>query len=148
MKLLRELGKSTYEITNVSTENVSKANELHESFDEKFDDYNIRLVLENTLQDISGEKYLEELNTEFYDDARDVANFSDLQFYKAHLEEHIKLVVSHSVEAAYVIEKVKGIQCDMKDIAIASLYHDTGMNGRYRNENEANRRYSFMMVKV
>ena len=79
---------------------------------------------------------------EFYDEARDIADFSNLKFYKAHLEEHIKLVVSHSIEAAYVIGKIKGIQCDVKDIAIASLYHDTGMNGKYRGENDIERQYS------
>lgn len=122
---------------------LAKIIELYERLDEKFDAYNIKSFYETTLTEVNAKEYLENLNEEFYDEAKDIAQFSDLQFYKAHLEEHIKLVVSHSIETAYVIGKIKGVQCDMKDIAIASLYHDTGMNGHYRDENEAERRYSF-----
>ena len=105
---------------------------------EIFDRLKISGLEDSIIHEISGKRLFSELKSEFYNDAQEVAQYSNLKFYKAHLEEHIKMVVSRSIEATKIISKISGVSCNMKDITIASLYHDTGMNGNYRNS----KRYS------
>ena len=45
------------------------------------------------------------------------------------MEGHIRKVIEKSAEVAEVIETTVGNKCDLKDLATAALYHDTGMDG-------------------
>ena len=139
--LLQELAEDGENVSGglAITENRRKIFEkCLEKLREIFDRLEISALENSVIHEIGGTRLFSELKSEFYDDAQEVAQYSNLKFYKAHLGGHIKMVVSRSIEAAQIISKISGVSCSIKDIAIASLYHDTGMNGNYRNS----KRYS------
>lgn len=83
---------------------------------------------------------------ELYDKCERIAQLCGLKTYKAHLEHHINAVIKKSAETVGVISNITKIpidQDDLKNLAAAALFHDTGMDGaeKYdvtKSENEAN----------
>ena len=86
-----------------------------------------------------------------YDTAEQVSDSSDLKYYKAHdLDGHIRKVIEKSAEAADILEKTEGKELDKNDIAIAALYHDTGMDGgdKYQPEDGESIRKNHSMTSA
>lgn len=87
-----------------------------------------------TLKSMENKEYFEAARSS-YEKAEDVAGESGLKFFKAHdMDHHIDKVIERSAEASDVIEEVADARCDKKDLAVAALYHDTGMDGGEKYE--------------
>ena len=125
-------GKPENDINDNSGDEIEANNADFNDKDENVDETSER----PSLKDLEKKEYFEAAKSS-YDKAEEIANESELKYYKAHdLDGHISKVIEKSAEAADVIGTTTGNTCDLKDVAAAALYHDTGMDGG--NNFEAN----------
>ena len=91
-------------------------------------------ILKRSLDKVSDKT--PKLSKDYYDKAGAIAlKYDDLRTYSDHRVQHVKQVAEKSQKAADVIEKVVGKikgyskKIDRKELQVAALWHDTGMDG-------------------
>lgn len=146
-KLLGEEAQiSTHEssVKTTSSERVEVTNEKSDSAEKYLDNTELRVA--NTLSDITEYASFESVK-QYHANAERIANNNMLKFFKAHdLEGHIAKVIEKTIEAASVIEEITKTKLDRQDLLLASLYHDTGMDGgnEYNDEKEIRTNHSLI----